>query len=339
MPDEILEETQDREEVEPEYVYPDFTDVDENGVLRNFDKVFSKKEPEEPEENQNEPEEPENQNKNNENNATPDEGENPFSLESFESPEKAMEFYTKGIEKPDVKLPIVEPVQQKETPVSAQSQTPEPTFAESAMENINKVVGVMEQAYKTYGDWDTAKQYATQQYQNIIEREQQKQELEDFKNRIEKEKQELFEQKKVVAAKPAFWENITDIVSENHWGNSKNLQSAMFAPEIGGWFMHWMFQKDNPDSKYNSTEEHKQAWEDWLYKFGADKNSLAMAEKITRLSLMANNATKYSKNLAQKEIKKQAEFKKGVSKQTITNKSVSNTKKSGLTPFGGWLQR
>ena len=324
-----------------EYYYPDFTNVDEDGRLKDSEQVFGENKPEKPEAQALDGEVPEpgkpEEKIIDENNANPNEGENPFSLDSFESPEKAMEFYTKGISNSEVKLPIDEPkpiVEQKEFPA------PKPTFAESAMNNINSVVSVMEQAYKTYGDWDTAKQYATQQYEQIIAREQQKQEMADFKAGIEKENSALQEQKKVVAAKPAFWENITDITQKNGWGKSESLQAAMFDPKIGGWFMHWMFQSQNPDAKYNSTEEHKAAWEDWIYKFGADKANLEKAEKITRLSLMANNTTQYSKTLVGKELKKKADFNKGVSKKSSTNKSIkTNTQTNGLKPLGGWLQR
>ena len=319
--------------------YIDFTNIDNEGKVVGYEKLIK---PASPEENNEKPtsaednnEKPASTEENNENNA-PIEGENAFSIDSFESPEKAMEFYTNGIGKESVKLPIDEP--KSEASITPKEPEVKVSHSEQVMGDIAKVLDVVDAYYKRFGDWDMAKEYANDYFQRVAEDDQRRLEFDDYKKGLESEKNEIISQKKVLAAKPAFIENMSEIARGNKWGTSKKMEDAMFSPEIGGWFMHWMFKKDNPDATYKSVEDHKNAWYDWLIKFGSDKGSLEVAEKITRLSLMAANAKSYSKIISEKELKNRENTEKGKSFNVSKNKVVNRESRGGSN-FSAWLKQ
>jgi hypothetical protein len=128
------------------------------------------------------------------------------------------------------------------------------------------------QALQAGNDFDTARRIAQEEIQRRLNEHLQERDYEMRAQRDEKSRKEQMDRVEMERITPIALAN-RSMVAEEFGGMSK-LDMLLTHAELGGGYTMWLFKQQNPEAKFSSDVEYRQAVEKWWVKFAQSPDNI-----------------------------------------------------------------
>ena len=234
-------------------------------------------------------------------------------------------FPNDNVLKPVYQPPAQQPINQQQAQHHVEpAKDPNVEYRENFESNLKSFYSIYKDYVNQGYDHQVAETLAEKDMATFIGNHMQERARAEYQKSMDERINAKLSELETAKLKPSSVDNLNQIVFENSWGSSKQLETAMLSPDIGGDLLMAMHGIANPDKSYSSAEEYSSDLQKFYIKATSDIRTAKMLEKYSRAMIFMRNKDRFSGHVNNNKANEQTHNKR------TTRRSASYTRNTNF---------